>query len=469
MKLLCRAATMALLAATTAALRRAGPLRRPQAARWFMATDKAPAMANDLKETRLGKADAMREAGKEPFAYSFEATHSSAALAEKWVDLPAGEEDEEASVRVCGRVVARRVFGKLAFFTLRDERGTVQLYLDKKRLGPEFKALKDYVDGGDIVGAWGTVKRTEKGELSVYASGWEMLTKSLAPLPDKWAGLKDVEKRYRYRELDLISNPATRETFRKRALITSGIRRYLDERGFLEIETPTLHAVAGGAAAKPFETHHNSMDMSLTLRIATELHLKRLVVGGFDRVYEVGRIFRNEGVSTRHNPEFTTVELYMAYADYEDIMNLTENLIGHVAEEATGGTVVPYQGEDIDLTPGTWRRVTMHDLVKEVSGLDFSYDKNLSLEEAKAMAVGAGVHSASSKESVGEVLNECFEELCEPGLVQPTFVTDYPIEVSPLAKPHRSKPGLTERFELFIVGRETANAFSELTDPVDQV
>ena len=404
----------------------------------------------------------------EPVADAFDASHTSEELKELYASLPDGEEDASADVSVCGRVVARRVFGKLAFFTIQDERGTIQLYLDKKRLeaGP-FKQLKELTDGGDIIAASGTVKRTEKGELSVYASSWQMLTKSLAPLPDKWHGLQDVEKRYRQRELDLISSPAVRDTFRARAKVTSGIRRFLDERGFLEIETPVLHSQPGGAAAKPFETHHNSMDMELTLRIATELHLKRLVVGGFDRVYELGRIFRNEGVSTRHNPEFTTVELYMAYADYFRIMDLTEELVGALARDVCGGTRVPYQGEEIDLTPGTWRRVTMRDLVAEESGVDF-LDGEASLEDLKERAAALGVHGAAKCATKGYLLNEAFESLCEAKLVQPTFVMDYPKEVSPLAKPHRDDPTLTERFELFIVGRETANAFSELTDPIDQ-
>lgn len=320
------------------------------------------------------------------------------------------------------------------------------------------------------MGIKGTIRRTDKGELTVYATEWTMLTKSVLPLPDKFHGLQDVTKRYRSRHLDLISNPEVRETFRKRALITSKLRRMLDEKGFLEIETPTLHTQSGGAEAKPFETYHNSMDMDLTLRIATELHLKRLVVGGFDRVYEVGRIFRNEGISTRHNPEFTSVELYQAYADYEDMMNLTEELVCSIAEEVCGGLNIEY-GEHAVSLERPWRRVTMHDIVKEeIPDFDFAaLDESDpgSLQKAKEAAKAAGVN-ADACTAIGYVLNECFEELCEPKLIQPTFVTDYPVEVSPLAKPHRSKPGLTERFELFAVGREHANAFSELTDPVDQ-
>mmetsp|Transcript_32519 Transcript_32519/g.74765 ORF Transcript_32519/g.74765 Transcript_32519/m.74765 type:complete len:368 (-) Transcript_32519:33-1136(-) len=298
-----------------------------------------------------------------------------------------------------------------------------------------------------------------------------MLTKAALPLPDKFHGLTDVSKRYRSRHVDLIVNPQVRETFRKRATITSQLRRLLDEKGFLEIETPVLHAQSGGADAKPFETYHNSMGLDLTLRIATELHLKRLVVGGFHRVYEVGRIFRNEGISTRHNPEFTSVELYQAYADYSGMMDLTEELVCSIAQDVCGGLTIPYGNYSVSLER-PWRRVTMHDVVREeIPDFDFAAldpDDPESLQKARAAAAAAGVPNVAGLKTVGEVLNACFEELCEPKLIQPTFVTDYPVEISPLAKPHRSKPGLVERFELFIVGREHANAFSELTDPVDQ-
>jgi lysyl-tRNA synthetase class 2 len=298
-----------------------------------------------------------------------------------------------------------------------------------------------------------------------------MLTKSAAPLPDKWHGLTDISKRYRNRHLDLIVNPNVRDTFRKRALITSTLRRKLDEMGFLEIETPVLHSQPGGAEAKPFETYHNSMDMNLTLRIATELHLKRLIVGGFNRVYEIGRIFRNEGLSTRHNPEFTSIELYQAYADYEDMMDLTETLVCDMCDAVSETRVLSYGDETVSLER-PWRRVTMNDIVKEeIPNFDFeSLDSSNpdDLEKAKSAATAAGVPKVDELTSIGYVLNSCFEELCEPKLVQPTFVIDYPIDVSPLAKPHRSKPGYTERFELFATGRELANSFSELTDPLDQ-
>jgi lysyl-tRNA synthetase class 2 len=284
-------------------------------------------------------------------------------------------------------------------------------------------------------------------------------------LPDKWHGLADVEKRYRQRYLDLIVSPQSRETFRRRALTVSAIRRWLDDREFLEIETPVLQSQPGGADARPFETHHNALDLPLTLRIATELHLKRLVVGGFERVYELGRIFRNEGISTRHNPEFTSVEVYQAYSDYLGMMELTEQMISAVCQEVCGSQTITYQGTEINLTP-PWRRATMHELVQGATGLDFHAFSTR--EEAAAAMEAKGLHVPALADSVGRLLNEAFEQAVESTLIQPTFVMDYPLEISPLARPHRSKPGLVERFELFIVGREHANAFSELTDPVDQ-
>ena len=456
---------------------------------------------SELRLNRLSKVDAIREAGVEPFEYSFDTTHTAAQLLELYDGkLEGGEEDEQADVAVAGRIMTRRVFGKLAFFTLQDESGTIQLQFDKSRLNESFKVrlssptvrnkclafacnlpsftlrflmqqLKDWTDGGDIIGIRGTIRRTDKGELSVYAKEWKMLTKSVLPLPDKFHGLQDVTKRYRSRHLDLIVNPNVRETFRKRALITSKMRRWLDDRGYLEIETPVLHTQSGGAEAKPFETFHNTMDMDLTLRIATELHLKRLIVGGFEKVYEVGRIFRNEGISTRHNPEFTSIELYEAYADYNDMMDLTEELVCFIAKDVCGSLTVPYGEHTISLER-PWRRVTMHDIVREeMPGFDFESldpDDPESVIKAKDAAKAAGVPNVDGLKSVGEVLNLCFEELCEAKLIQPTFVVDYPVEVSPLAKPHRSKKRIVERFELFAVGREHANSFSELTDPVDQ-
>lgn len=426
---------------------------------------------SDLRETRLEKARTLAALGQTPYALRFEPTHRTAELQQQHADLAKGEE-RDVPVAVAGRVMTRRVMGKLAFFTLADESGPIQLYLERSTLeaahpdNPEvFSQLTSLTDAGDWIGVQGTLRRTDRGELSVKVSDWQMLCKALQPLPDKWHGLADVEKRYRQRYLDLIVSPHTRETFRRRALVVSTMRRWLDERGFLEIETPVLQTEAGGADARPFETHHNALDLPLTLRIATELHLKRLVVGGFERVYELGRIFRNEGVSTRHNPEFTSVEIYQAHADYHDMMQLTEELIAACAEAACGTTAITYQGTAIDLAP-PWRRATMHDLVREATGLDFSGFS--SREQAAAAMAAAGLEVPEAADSVGRLLVEAFEQRVEAELIQPTFVLDYPVENSPLARAHRSKPGLVERFELFIVGRETANAFSELIDPVDQ-
>jgi len=427
---------------------------------------------DEIKQGRLSKIQTMKDAGINPFAYTYDQTHKAIDLQRVYADLSNGSEDANTRVSIAGRIMTRRVFGKLAFFTLQDDTGVIQLYLDKSRMQDDaFNTINTYTDAGDIIGVKGTMKRTDKGELSVYVSEWNMLTKSLLPLPDKYHGLTDINKRYRQRHLDMIVNPEVRATFRARAFIISSIRRMLDDQGFYEIETPILNSQPGGAEAKPFETFHNSLDMNLTLRIATELHLKRLVVGGFDRVYEIGRIFRNEGLSTRHNPEFTSIELYQAYADYEDMMRLTESLVSKIAMDLTGSMVVPYQGSQIDLSP-PWKRISMNDIVMEKVGIDFySLMTNNHLSGAIAAALEqAKIPSEllNGVQSVGEVLNIVFEERCEGDLIQPTFITEHPIEISPLAKPHRSKKGLVERFEMFMVGREHANAFSELTDPMDQ-
>ena len=428
---------------------------------------------SELREIRLEKAEALAALGQGPYALRFEPSHGTTELQSAHADLPNGQE-RDVAVAVAGRVMTRRVMGKLAFFTLADQDGTIQLYLEKASLdaaAPDseppgaFSQITTLVDAGDLIGVQGTLRRTDRGELSIKVKHWWMLSKSLQPLPDKWHGLADVEKRYRQRYLDLIVSPHTRDTFRRRARLVSSLRRWLDDRGFLEIETPVLQSQPGGADARPFETHHNALDLPLTLRIATELHLKRLVVGGFEKVYELGRIFRNEGISTRHNPEFTSVEIYQAYADYGDMMELTEQLIAHVCEAVCGVTVIDYQGTRIDLTP-PWRRVTMHALVLEATGLDFTEFQ--SHEQAAAAMQAHGLEVPAMADSVGRLLVEAFDQRVEHTLVQPTFVIDYPVENSPLARSHRSKPGLVERFELFIVGRETANAFSELIDPVDQ-
>jgi lysyl-tRNA synthetase, class II len=342
------------------------------------------------------------------------------------------------------------------------------------------KQLKDWCDAGDIIGVVGTIRRTDKNELTIYVNEWHMLTKSILPLPDKYHGLTDITKRYRLRHLDMISNPTVRDTFRKRSMITSELRSILNSKGFLEIETPVLHSISGGADAKPFETYHNTMDMNLTLRIATELHLKRLIVGGFTKVYEIGRIFRNEGISTRHNPEFTSIELYEAYSDYYDMMNITEEIVCHIAEKVCGSLVIPYGNDMINLQR-PWKRITMNDMVKDIIQYDFeqlyqttienNLDMSQSIQQAKDVAIKAGIlpKDVIDKKSIGEILNVCFEEFGESKCIQPTFIMDYPIEISPLAKSHRTKGHhIVERFELFIVGREHANAFSELNDPLDQ-
>jgi lysyl-tRNA synthetase class 2 len=425
----------------------------------------------EIRAVRLEKVEQLKKLGLNPYAYKWKSTHHAAELQEKYADL-GNEEEVEIEVSVAGRIIARRIIGKLAFFNLQDETGTIQLYLDKKRIQEKmadvpnaFNNLTKLSDTGDILGAKGTIKRTKTGELSVCVNEYEILTKSLLPLPDQWHGLTDIEKRYRQRYVDLIVNPEVRQTFRRRAQITASIRRYLEQQEFIEIETPVLQSEAGGAEARPFITYHNTLDMDLYLRIATELHLKRLIVGGFEKVFELGRVFRNEGVSSKHNPEFTMIEVYQAYTDYYDMMLLTENIITTAAQEVLGTLKINYQGQEVDLTT-PWRRVTMYELVQEKTGVDFQKFKTF--EEAKTAVQKAGIEVPKDCDSLGKLLNEAFEQKVEETLIQPTFVLDYPVEISPLTKPHRSQPGLVERFELFIVGRETANSYSELTDPIDQ-
>ncbi|MCA2940968.1 MAG: lysine--tRNA ligase [Microcystis sp. M113S1] len=425
----------------------------------------------EIRAARLEKVAGLQKAGVNPYAYQWKSTAHAQQLQEQYADLAPGEEIS-VEVAIAGRIIARRIMGKLAFFNLQDETGTIQLYLDKKRIIETMAAVPNafntvikLTDTGDILGAKGTIKRTERGELSIYVNEYEILTKSLLPLPDKWHGLTDVEKRYRQRYVDLIVNPEVRQTFRRRAQITAAIRRYLDQEGFIEIETPVLQSEAGGADARPFITYHNTLEMELYLRIATELHLKRLIVGGFEKVFELGRIFRNEGVSTKHNPEFTSIEIYQAYADYYDMMELTENIIVKAAQDVLGTLKITYQDTEIDLTP-PWRRVTMHELVQEITGVDFnSFDD---FDSARIAAENASIGVPEDCKTIGKLLNEAFEQKVEETLIQPTFVLDFPVEISPLAKPHRSKTDLVERFELYVVGRELANSFSELTDPIDQ-
>ncbi|PSR86911.1 Lysine--tRNA ligase [Actinidia chinensis var. chinensis] len=430
-----------------------------------------------VRAIRLKKVQELRSKSLEPYAYKWDRTHTANQLQDIYKHLGNGEESnsENDYVSVAGRIVARRTFGKLAFLTLRDDSGIIQLYCEKERLAnDQFELLKTIVDIGDILGAIGTMKRTEKGELSINLNSFAILTKSLLPLPDKYHGLTDVDKRYRQRYVDMIANPEVADIFRQRAKIVSEIRKTVESIGFVEVETPVLQGAAGGAEARPFVTHHNSLGRDLYLRIATELHLKRMLVGGFEKVYEMGRIFRNEGISTRHNPEFTTIEMYEAYSDYQSMMNMAEEIVSRCALAVHGKLSIEYQGVEICLER-PWRRETMHNLVKEVTGIDFIElgDDLTAAKEVTIRTLGASLEhndkcSIEACQSVGHVLNEVFEIEVEPKLLQPTFVLDYPIEISPLAKPHRRYAGLTERFELFICGRELANAFSELTDPVDQ-
>ncbi|KAK4260415.1 hypothetical protein QN277_003532 [Acacia crassicarpa] len=430
-----------------------------------------------IRAIRLKKVEELRNKGLDPYAYEWVRTHSTDQLQNRYKNLENGVElnSEKDQVSVAGRIIARRTFGKLAFLTLRDDSGTIQLYCDKERLpDDQFEQVKAFVDIGDILGVKGSIKRTEKGELSIYLNSFAILTKSLLPLPDKYHGLTDIDKRYRQRYVDMIANPEVADVFRKRAKIVSEIRTTMESLGFVEVETPVLQGAAGGADARPFITYHNSLQRDLYLRIATELHLKRLMVGGIEKVYEIGRIFRNEGISTRHNPEFTTIEMYEAYSDYQSMMNLAEEIITRCALAVHGKLTVDYQGNEICLER-PWRKDTMHNLVKETSGIDFN-EYGSDLDVAKEVTLSTLGNNLDNKDkasieacqSFGHLLNEVFEIVVEPKLIQPTFVLDYPIEISPLAKPHRRFTGLTERFELFICGRELGNAFSELTDPIDQ-
>ncbi len=420
---------------------------------------------NDQLLVRRQKLTDIREGGLDPFGSRFERTHlSSEVLAEFDQYDKEYLHDNLHEVVIAGRIMTKRGKGKAGFAHIQDVAGQIQIYVRKDAIGDEAYELFNKADLGDIVGIKGNVFRTNVGELSVKATEFTFLTKALRPLPDKFHGLTDVEQRYRQRYVDLMTNDESKATFITRSKIIRSIRNYLDAQGFLEVETPLLHTIAGGAAARPFITHHNALDMQLYLRIAIELHLKRLIVGGLEKVYEIGRVFRNEGVSTRHNPEFTLIELYEAYADYEDIMNLTENLIAHVAEEVLGTTSVQYGEDTIELGVG-WKRLHMVDAVKEATGVDFWAP--MSVEEARAHAAEHGVEIKASHE-VGHIINEFFEQKVEETLVQPTFITGHPVEISPLAKKNPEDERFTDRFELFIVRREHANAFTELNDPIDQ-
>ena len=428
---------------------------------------------SEIREARLSKANSLVKKGFEPYAETFNISHSAKFLIEKFSYLENGQEFD-MSISIAGRVMAKRVMGKIAFFTINDQEGQIQLYLEKNIINGNketskflsFEDLKEIVDIGDWIGVYGTIKKTNKGEISIKVEKWEMLSKSLKPLPDKWHGLTDIEKRYRQRYLDLIVNPQSKNVFKIRARCISFIRRWLDERNFLEIETPILQSEAGGAEARPFVTHHNTLNIPLFLRIATELHLKRMIVGGFERVYELGRIFRNEGISTKHNPEFTSVEIYQAYSNYVDMMDLTENLIKDIIADTCGSLVINYQNNEIDFSK-PWKRISMKNIVKEFTGIDFdSFNGNFGI--AKQAVLEIDVQISNKINTLGRLLNEVFEQKIEPQLMDPTFIVDYPIEISPLARPHIDNKEMVQRFELFIVGRELANAFSELIDPIDQ-
>ncbi|PFH82290.1 lysine--tRNA ligase [Bacillus sp. AFS088145] len=419
---------------------------------------------NDQALIRREKLKTLEGKGIDPFGKKFVRTHSSNDLLEQF-DQYSKEELEEKAIVVsfAGRVMTKRGKGKAGFAHVQDLNGQVQIYVRKDAVGEEQYEIFDITDLGDIVGVTGVVFKTNVGELSIKVKEYTFLSKALLPLPDKFHGLQDVEQRYRQRYLDLM-NMESRQTFIARSKIIQSMRRYLDSQGYLEVETPMLHAIAGGASARPFITHHNALDMELYMRIAIELHLKRLIVGGLEKVYEIGRVFRNEGISTRHNPEFTMIELYEAYADYADIMELTENLIAHIAKEVLGTTTIPYGEYTVNLEP-KWTRLHMVDAIKEACGVDFWPE--MSVEQARQYAKEHNVE-VNENMSVGHIINEFFEQKVEETLIQPTFIFGHPVEISPLAKKNSDDPRFTDRFELFIVAREHANAFTELNDPIDQ-
>ncbi|MEI7027643.1 lysine--tRNA ligase [Paenibacillus sp. y28] len=420
---------------------------------------------NELLQIRRNKLDEIRELGIDPFGQKYERTHHAGEVLSAYQDKSKEELEElDAEVSLAGRIMQKRGMGKAAFAHIQDITGKIQIYVREDSVEPaKFKAF-DILDLGDLVGVKGIVFKTKTGETSIKVKSLEVLGKSLYPLPEKFHGLKDIEVRYRQRYVDLIVNPEVQQTFITRSKIIQSMRRYLDNLGFLEVETPTLHAIAGGAAARPFITHHNALDMQLYLRIAIELHLKRLIVGGMEKVYEIGRVYRNEGVSTRHNPEFTLLELYEAYADYQDIMRLTEELIAHIAKEVRGSTEIAYGDKQISLqTP--WRRVSMVEAIKQAVGVDFS--RHMTDEEAHQLAKEHKV-PVEPNMTFGHIVNQFFEAFVEETLIEPTFVYGHPVAISPLAKKNADDPRFTDRFELFIVGREHANAFTELNDPIDQ-
>ena len=414
---------------------------------------------NKLMKVRKEKLEELQANGKDPFEITkYNRTHNSEQVKKNFDEL------NEQYVSIAGRIVGKRVMGKASFCHIQDMQGKIQCYVSLNDLGEEkYKEFKTY-DIGDIIGVTGFVFKTRTEEISIHAKEVVLLCKALRPLPEKFHGLKDTDLRYRQRYVDLIVNPEVKETFLKRTKILKEIRNVLDSKGYLEVDTPILNTIAGGAAARPFVTHHNTLDMDMYLRIANELYLKRLIVGGFDKVYEMGRMFRNEGISIKHNPEFTNIELYSAYEDYHDMMNIAEEIISTVAKNVLGTTKITYQGTDIDLTP-SWKRITMIDAIKEVTGIDFNEIETD--EEAKEIAKNLKLEYDETM-TRGHIINLVFEEKVEETLIQPTFICDYPVEVSPLTKRKVDDKRLTERFELFIGGREYGNAYSELNDPIDQ-
>ena len=414
---------------------------------------------NELLRIRREKLTNLQDAGRDPFAITrYDVTHHSAEI------LAAGDELVGKEVSVAGRMMVKRIMGKASFCKIQDKQGVIQCYVARDDLGEEAYAEFKKMDIGDIIGVKGFVFRTKTGEITVHTKELTLLTKSLKPLPEKFHGLQDTDVRYRQRYLDLIVNPEVRDTFVKRSQILREIRRFLDDRGFMEVETPMLVPNAGGAAARPFETHYNALDVDVKLRISLELYLKRLIVGGLERVYEIGRVFRNEGVDTRHNPEFTLMELYQAYTDYNGMMDLTEDMFRHLAKVVCGSTTITYQGTEIDLGK-PFERLTMIDAIKKYSGVDFDTVKTE--DEAKALAKAHNI-AFEERHSRGDIINLFFETYCEENLIQPVFIMDHPVEISPLTKKKPTDPTKVERFELFIYGREMCNAYSELNDPIDQ-
>lgn len=422
--------------------------------------NKADGGLKQIMNVRLEKMDALRERGVDPFGHRFDITHHiDEIIANKDALIESGEE-----VKIAGRIMAKRGQGKAGFANIADISGNIQIYSRQDIVGEEMHWFFKKADIGDIVGITGVVFVTDRGELSIKVHKYDHLCKSMRPLPEKFHGLTDTELRYRQRYVDLIMNPDVKNTFILRSKIITAIRNYLDGQHYLEVETPVLHTIAGGATARPFITHHNALDIDLYMRIALELHLKRLIVGGMERVYEIGRVFRNEGIDTRHNPEFTLLEVYQAYGDYETMMDLTEDLFRTVAHQVLGTGVFMNGDVEVDLD-SPWRRVTMTDAVKEATGLDYLGD--MSDDEFRQAARDRGIDIPADMPR-GKVLEELFDDAVEATLVQPTFVTDYPVEISPLARRKADNPALTDRFELFIIGREHANAFSELNNPIDQ-